>query len=237
MSSISTQVFPSTSPMMFITSDSPARSRRLSTIASGALLSRLASPRARTTPPTSGETTISSRLPKRAWMSVAITGEANRLSVGMSKKPWICPAWRSIDRTRFAPAVVIRLATSLAEIGVRGPRFPVLPRIAEIGKDGGDPFGRRAPQRVDADQELHQIVVRRIAGRLDHEHVLAADVLVDLDEHFFVGEAAHARVGQRRLRDSRRSIGPAAGCCSRRAISCARCPLRRLGFSERVAVA
>ena len=48
-------------PMMFITSDSPGFSRRLSTIASGALSSRLARARARTTPPTSGETTIRSR--------------------------------------------------------------------------------------------------------------------------------------------------------------------------------
>ncbi len=36
MSSTRTQDMPSTSPMMFITSDSPARSRRLSTMASGA---------------------------------------------------------------------------------------------------------------------------------------------------------------------------------------------------------
>ena len=54
-------------------------------------------------------------------MSRTITGEANRLSVGMSKKPWICPACRSSVITRSAPARVIRLATSLAEIGVRGP--------------------------------------------------------------------------------------------------------------------
>lgn len=58
---------------------------------------------------------------KRAWMSADITGAPNRLSVGMSKKPWICPACRSTDRTRLAPAVVMRLATSLALIGVRGP--------------------------------------------------------------------------------------------------------------------
>ena len=82
---------------------------------------RLARLRARTTPPTSGETTSSSRLANRALMSAAITGDANRLSVGMSKKPWIWPAWRSIESTRLAPATVIRLATSLAEIGVRGP--------------------------------------------------------------------------------------------------------------------
>ena len=54
-------------------------------------------------------------------MSRTMTGEANRLSVGMSKKPWICPACRSSVSTRSAPARVMRLATSLAEIGVRGP--------------------------------------------------------------------------------------------------------------------
>ena len=63
----------------------------------------------------------------------------------------------------------------------------------------GDPLGRGAAQRVDADQQFHQIVVGREAGRLEHEHVLAADVLVDLDEHLLVGEAAHAGVGQRHL--------------------------------------
>ena len=77
------------------------------------------------------------------------------------------------------------------------PGFAVLPGIAEIGDDRGDPLGRRAPQRIDADQQFHEIVVGREAGRLDHEHVLAADILVDLDEHFLVGEAAHAGLGQR----------------------------------------
>src|SRR4029079_19528030 len=46
-----------TSLFTFITSASPARSLRLSVMASRALM-RFARPRARTTPPTSGETTI-----------------------------------------------------------------------------------------------------------------------------------------------------------------------------------
>ena len=57
MSSTMMQCRPVTSPMMFITSDSPGRSRRLSTMASCASM-RLAMMRARTTPPTSGDTTI-----------------------------------------------------------------------------------------------------------------------------------------------------------------------------------
>jgi hypothetical protein len=35
-----------------------------------------------------------------------------------------------------------------------------------------------------------------IAGRLDDEHVLAADILVDLDENLLVGEAPDAALGQ-----------------------------------------
>ncbi len=52
-------------------------------------------------------------------MSRAISGAPNRLSVGMSKKPWIWPAWRSSVSTRSTPAWVMMLETSLAEIGVR----------------------------------------------------------------------------------------------------------------------
>ena len=53
--------------------------------------------------------------------AVGPRGEASMLSTGMSKNPWICPACRSIVSTRLAPASVIRLATSLALIGVRDP--------------------------------------------------------------------------------------------------------------------
>ena len=59
MSSMITQVRPLTSPMMFITVATFGRGRRLSMIARSAS-SRFASARARTTPPTSGETTTRS---------------------------------------------------------------------------------------------------------------------------------------------------------------------------------
>ena len=67
-------------------------------------------------------------------------------------------------------------------------RPPVLPRIAEVGHHRGDPVRRRPAQRVAHDQEFHQVVVRRVRRRLDDEHVLAADVLVDLDEDLRVVE-------------------------------------------------
>src|SRR5216683_581113 len=149
-------------------------------MASGALM-RLARPRARPTPPTSGETTITLPISKRSLMSRTIIGAAYKLSVGMSKKPWICPACRSSVITRSAPARVIRLDTSLAE----------------IGDDRGDAPPRRAAQRVDDDEQFHQVVVGRIRRRLDDEHVGAAHVFLNLDEDFHVGEAPHHRLGQR----------------------------------------
>jgi len=56
-------------------------------------------------------------------------------------------------------------------------------------------------------QQFHQVVVGREAGRLNHEHILAADVFVDLDEHFLVGEAAHAGLGQLHVEIVRDRLG------------------------------
>src|ERR1700749_516690 len=43
------------------------------------------------------------------------------------------------------------------------------------------------------------MVIRRVRRRLDHEHVLAAHVLLDLDEDLHVGEAAHRTSGEGEL--------------------------------------
>ena len=43
------------------------------------------------------------------------------------------------------------------------------------------------------------MVVRRIARRLHDEDVLAAHILVDLDEDFLIGEALDARLGEREI--------------------------------------
>ena len=77
--------------------------------------------------------------------------------------------------------------------------LPVLPRVTEIRDHRGDPPRGRTAQRVQRDQQLHQRVVRREGGRLHHEDVLAADVLLDLDEHLHVGEAADRGARQRQV--------------------------------------
>ena len=78
-----------------------------------------------------------------------------------------------------------------------GAGLPVLARVAVVGDDRRDAPGRPATQGVDGDQQLHQVVVGRERRRLDDEHVLAAHVLQDFDEHLHVRKTADARFGQR----------------------------------------
>ena len=73
----------------------------------------------------------------------------------------------------------------------------VLPRIAEIGDHRRDAPRRGAHERIDHDQQFHQMIVGRIGGRLQDEDVLAAHVFLDLDEDFLVGEAPDAGLADR----------------------------------------
>ena len=78
--------------------------------------------RARTTPPTSGETMQRSLLPVEALLDVLDQDRRGEQIVGRNvEEPLDLPGMQIEVSTRSAPAVVIRLATSLAEIGERGP--------------------------------------------------------------------------------------------------------------------
>ena len=68
----------------------------------------------------------------------------------------------------------------------------VLPGVAEIGDHRRDAARGRPAQRIGDDQQFHQMVVGRKRRRLDDEGVRAADVFVDLDEDFHVGETPDA---------------------------------------------
>ena len=80
------------------------------------------------------------------------------------------------------------------------PGFAILPRITEIGDHSRDAARRRAAQRVDDDQQLHQVIVGRKRGRLNDENVGAAHVFLDFDENLHVGETADHGLGQRNSR-------------------------------------
>ena len=73
--------------------------------------------------------------------------------------------------------------------------LPVLPRVAVVRHHARDARRRRAPRRIDQEQQLHDVFGRRI-GRLDDEDVVAADVLVDADEDLAVGEPSDGDLRQ-----------------------------------------
>ena len=84
---------------------------------------RLAIARARTTPPTSGETIHRSSGLYLFKIWGVMIGATCRLSTGRSKKPWIWPACKSTVTTLSAPALVIKFETNFAEIDVLGTTF------------------------------------------------------------------------------------------------------------------
>src|SRR6218665_208175 len=121
------------------------------------------------------------------------------LSTGMSKKPWIWSACKSMVSTRATPTACSMLATTLALIGTRVERGRRSWRgggaegawVGEVGGRGADALGRCALERVDHDQQFHQVFVGRRAGGLHDENIPRAHVLLDFNGHFTVGETPH----------------------------------------------
>ena len=91
--------------------------------------------------------------------------------------------------TRSAPAIETMLAMSLALIGDTGLVFAVLPGIAEVWNDRGDPRRAGPLGGVHEEQQLHHVFRRRIRG-LDDVDVPPPNVFVDLDEQLAIGEPA-----------------------------------------------
>jgi len=79
------------------------------------------------------------------------------------------------------------------------PGFAILPGIAEIGHHRRDPARRSPAQRIDQDQQFHQVVIGGKGGRLDDEDIRAAHVLLHLHEDLHVGEAPHETFRERHV--------------------------------------
>jgi len=89
-----------------------------------------------------------------------------------------------------------QIGASLAEIGVRGPGFGDPAGIAEIGMTA---VMRLAEARRSASMQISSSMRLSLAGKpVDCRRTSSsADILLDHDEHFLVGEAADARAGER----------------------------------------
>ena len=75
--------------------------------------------------------------------------------------------------------------------GIPGLGLAVLTCIAEIGNHCGNPTGRCPLERINHDEQFHQVVVDGGAGRLDHKHIAAADRLIQRHKDLTVRERAY----------------------------------------------
>ena len=99
-------------------------------------------------------------------------------STGMEKKPWIWPAWRSMVSTRSTPAFSRQRGHELGGDRLARRGLLVLARVGVPRHDGRDAVRRGEARRVDHDQQLPEVVVRRRArAGLDDEDVGPADRL------------------------------------------------------------
>ena len=84
-------------------------------------------------------------------------------STGMLKKPWIWPWWRSIVRTRSAPATVIMSAIEAGRDRHARLVLLVRPAVGVVRDTAVIRPARRPLEGVDHDQELHDRLVHRAA--------------------------------------------------------------------------
>ena len=83
-------------------------------------------------------------------------------------------------------------------------------RIRVVGQYRGDATSGGELQRVQGDEQFHQVLADRCAGGLNKKDVAAADVLADLYLEVFVAEADDLEASRRysqRFADSRREVG------------------------------
>ena len=93
-----------------------------------------------------------------------------------------------------------------------GDRHPadvlaVLPGVAVIRQHGRDSRGTGPLEAVDHDQQFHQRFIDRRQGRLDDEHVPAANVLIDADRIFAVWKILEFDLAERVAEAMGNSLG------------------------------
>ena len=91
--------------------------------------------------------------------------------------------------------------------GVAALRLAVLTRVAEIGNDGGDAPGGSTAHGVDHDEQLHEVVIDMVAGRLDDKHILATHRLKYRDGAFPVRKLRDVHVAERPVELCRNMLG------------------------------
>src|ERR1035441_4156373 len=84
-----------------------------------------------------------------------------------------------------------QVGDELGADGHAGTVLAILARVAVIGNHHRDARCRGPLERVNHHQQLHQMLVHRVAGGLDDKNIDAAHVLQQLKVNFAVGKALH----------------------------------------------
>ena len=78
--------------------------------------------------------------------------------------------------------------------------FAILSRVAVVGDHRGDSLGACALQAVDEDEQLHQVVVHRLAGAEHDIDVAAAHIFINFHQRFAVRKSHDGGETNRQLK-------------------------------------
>ena len=84
----------------------------------------------------------------------------------------------------------------LGSDGCPGRNLAVLPGIAIVGNDSGDSLGRGSLERVDENQQLHQILIHGPADRLYDKNIHAPYTFVNIDIDLAIAEPSHQCIAE-----------------------------------------
>ena len=73
----------------------------------------------------------------------------------------------------------------------------ILTGVTEIRDTGGNAFSGSALQCIDHQDDFHQVVIGGSASGLNDENILAADIFIDFDSGFTIGEFGNESLAER----------------------------------------
>ena len=74
--------------------------------------------------------------------------------------------------------------------------FTILTGIAKVGDHGGNAAGRSTAAGIDHNKQLHQVIVDRLAGGLNQEHICATNCFKQGNSYFAVSKSFDFAVAQ-----------------------------------------
>ena len=81
-----------------------------------------------------------------------------------------------------------------------GARTTILAGITKVRNNGSNTCCRCTAQSIGQQQDFHQVVVGRSAGRLDDKNIFTTDIFIQLDGDFAIAELTDSGFTQRDIK-------------------------------------